>query len=148
MSARRIIGLGQPFAGDESLKDWFRVFRNMTNDAIVQLHLERDPTLRISFGDAEVAEAEAPEEEKLTVDECHLLLEAMRTKRAGSFALLTTKKYTGQRFCHVSALKWSDFDWSEMVIRFRRKQVLRMAGASASSATQSVSTTGYSRAAA
>src|SRR5262249_38658437 len=25
--------------------------------------------------------------------------------------------------CHVSALKWGDFDWNEMVIRFRRKQV-------------------------
>lgn len=112
----------------ESLKDWFRVFRNMTQDAIVQLHLERDPTLRISFGEEQAEENEAAEDDKLTVDECYLLLEAMRTKRPGSFALLTTKKYTGQRFCHVSALKWSDFDWNEMVLRFRRKQVRGVVG--------------------
>jgi integrase/recombinase XerD len=112
----------------ESLKDWFRVFRNMTQDAIVQLHLERDPTLRVSFGEEVVEESDAKDGDKLTIDECHLLLEAMRTKRPGSFALLTTKKYTGQRFCHVSALKIGDIDWAEMVVRFRRKQVRGVVG--------------------
>ena len=112
----------------ESLKDWFRVFRNMTKDAIVQLHLERDPTLRIAFGDGAVEEGDAADDDKLTIDESHLLLEAMRTKRPGSFALLSTKKYTGQRFCHVSALKIGDIDWNEMVVRFRRKQVRGVVG--------------------
>ena len=112
----------------ESLKDWFRVFRNMTQDAIVQLHLERDPTLRISFGEDIAEEGDARDGDKLTIDEAHLLLEAMRKKRPGSFALLTTKKYTGQRFCHVSALKIGDIDWNEMVVRFRRKQVRGVVG--------------------
>jgi hypothetical protein len=87
----------------ESLKDWLRVFRNMTQDAVVQLHLERDPALRISLGDEVVGEGEAGDD-KLTIDESHALLQAMRKKRPGSFALLSTKQYTGQRFCHVSAL--------------------------------------------
>jgi len=41
---------------------------------------------------------------------------------------LATKKFTGQRFCHVSALKWSDIEWSNMLIRFRRKQVRGFVG--------------------
>lgn len=112
----------------ESIKDWFRVFRNMTRDAMVQLGLERDPTVRVSFGDEVVVESEAVIDDKLTIDECERLLTAMHQKRPGSFALLTTKKYTGQRFCHVSALKIGDIDWSEMLIRFRRKQVRGVVG--------------------
>jgi hypothetical protein len=34
------------------------------------------PTLRISFGDEVVEEADAKDGDKLTIDECHLLLEA------------------------------------------------------------------------
>jgi integrase len=114
---------GAPRYSAESAKDWFRVFRNMTHDAIIQLKLDRDPTLRVSFGEEPVKEEDAAGQEKLTIAESNVLLEAMRTKRPGSFALLMTKKYTGQRFCHVSALKLGDIDWGEMVIRFRRKQV-------------------------
>jgi integrase len=117
---------GSPYS-QTSLKDWFRVFCNMTRDAMVQLGLDRDPTLRISFGDDGASNPEVSEE-VLTFEEGDTLLKAMQQKRPGSFALLKTKQYTGQRFCHVTALKWSDIDWSEMVIRFRRKQVRGVVG--------------------
>lgn len=109
-----------------SVKDWFWVFRNMTRDAMAQLGLERDPTLRISFGEDMAADAAV--RDPLTIVESESLMEAMRQKRPASYALLQAKKFTGQRFCHVSALKWSDFDWAEMVVRFRRKQVRGVVG--------------------
>src|SRR5262249_2283008 len=111
-----------------SIKDWFFVFRNMTRDAMAQLGLERDPTLRVSFGEPPCDSFSFREDDKLTMSECHRLLEAMRDKRPASFAILQTKKGNGQRFCHVSALKWGDIDWAEMVIRFRRKQVRGVIG--------------------
>jgi integrase len=110
-----------------SMKDWFWVFRNMTRDAIAQLGLERDPTLRVSFGEDLVAER-AADAAKLGIAEAEQLLEAMRRKRPASHALLETKKLTGQRFCHVSALQWGDIDWGDMVIHFRRKQVRGVVG--------------------
>lgn len=110
-----------------SVKDFFDVFRNMTKDAIVHLKLERDPTLRISFGEA-VGAGEASGPEKLTIAESDVLLEGMRESRPASHALLQTKRLTGQRFCHVSALKWSDVAWAELVVRFRRKQVRGVVG--------------------
>jgi integrase len=118
---------GTPRYAKRSVKDWFWVFRNMTRDAIAQLGLERDPTLRVSFGEA-VEEIEANEQQKLSVADAFSLLETMERKRPASYALLETKKLTGQRFCHVSALKWGDVDWAEMVIRFRRKQVRGIVG--------------------
>src|SRR5438045_2081850 len=80
-----------------SVKDWFWVFRNMTRDAIAQLGLTRDPTMRITFGENSVAEQEGDETAKLTIVESEQLLGAMQRKRPGSFALLSTKRLTGQR---------------------------------------------------
>lgn len=118
---------GEPYAR-RSIQDWFWVFRNMTHDAMIQLGLDRDPTLRISFGEEPVAREDVAGDDKLTASECRLLLDGMRRKRPASWALLQTKKYTGQRFCHVSALKWGDIDWDNLVIHFRRKQVRGVVG--------------------
>jgi integrase len=92
----------------------------MTRDAIAHLDLDRDPTLRISFG--EVADEEVVDK-TLCPSELSRFLQAMRRKRPGSFALATTLALTGARFCHVSALKWGDLDWTQLIVRFRRKQV-------------------------
>jgi len=117
---------GSPYAR-RSVKDWFCTFRNMTRDAMVHLQLDRDPTFRISFGEAVVDEERTPAQ-KLTLSECELLLAGMKKKRPSSYALLETKRFTGQRFCHVSALKWGDIDWSESLLWFRRKQVRGVVG--------------------
>lgn len=110
-----------------SVKNFFDVFRNMTKDAIAHLNLPRDPTLRISFGDRFEGDVRK-KKEKATVEECLQVLEAMKRKRPGSYALLHTKACTGQRFCHVSALKWGDIDFDAGLIRFRRKQVRGVVG--------------------
>ncbi|HZS36612.1 MAG TPA: site-specific integrase [Polyangia bacterium] len=114
---------GRPYSR-RSVKDFFDVFRNMTKDAIVHLDLDRDPTLRISFGEHFVAEAK----KRATIADCMAVLDAMKRKRPGSYALLHTKACTGQRFCHVSALKWNDVEFDAMLVRFRRKQVRGVVG--------------------
>jgi integrase len=106
-----------------TVEDWFRVFRNMTLDAIAQLSLKRDPTLRIRFPeDPWVEENDEKEDEVLTTEELHRFLGAMKVARPASYTLVLVLGLTGQRFCHASALKWSDIDWEAKVIRFRRKQ--------------------------
>jgi integrase len=120
---------GSPRFSVESIKDWFRVFRNMTRDAIAQLGLSRDPTLRVTFRDESRQEDEETNREDTTLSPAELpaFLDAMR-KRPSSYALASTLGWTGQRFCHVSALKIGDLDWSEMLVRFRRKQVRGVVG--------------------
>ncbi len=119
---------GSPRFAVETVKDWFRVFRNMTRDAIAQLGLPRDPTLRVSFRDDSRSEDDgAKEDSTLSPEELPAFLEAMRN-RPSAYALASALAWTGQRFCHVSALKWGDIDWGEMVIRFRRKQVRGVVG--------------------
>lgn len=110
-----------------SRDDWFRVFRNMTRDAMVQLNLPKDPTLRITFGDDP---GDPFEEDRVPdIEECEAFLDAMVQKRPGSYALAKTASLTGQRFCHVSALQIGDLDFDTAVIRFRRKQVDGVVGA-------------------
>jgi integrase len=111
----------------ESVRDWFRVFRNMTHDAIVQLRLSCDPTMRIKFPDHNGEQIETKEEVTLTIDELRPFLAAMR-KRPASLALAKTLGYTGLRFCHASALKWGDLDFETLVIHVRRKQVRGVVG--------------------
>ncbi|MEO6952264.1 MAG: tyrosine-type recombinase/integrase [Polyangia bacterium] len=114
---------GEPYAR-RSVEDFYDVFRNMTKDAIAHLNLDRDPTLRISFGN----HAHRETKPKATMAECLAVLTAMKAKRPGSFALLHTGACTGQRFCHVSALKWGDVDFDARLIRFCRKQVRGVVG--------------------
>lgn len=60
----------------DSVRGWFRVLRTMTRDAMVQLDLPRDPTLRITFPDGE----ESEEANALSPEELAKFLEAMRQK--------------------------------------------------------------------
>lgn len=110
---------------DTSIADWFRIFRNMTRDAMAQLGLQLDPTLRVSLGEARVS-VKAP---AATPTEVLAVIEAMRRRRPGSYALLHALACTGQRFCHVSALRWADVDFDARLIRFDKKQVNGKGGA-------------------
>ncbi len=102
-----------------SVHAWFRVFRAMTRDAMHELGLERDPTLRITFPAAEEKlEANCVEPEKLAV-----FLTAMREHYPHHWGLSVLLAYTGLRFCHASALRWDDWDRQRGLIRVARKQV-------------------------
>jgi integrase len=102
-----------------SVHAWFRVFRAMTRDAMHELVLERDPTLRVSFPAAD----EKMDPNCLEPDELAAFLAAMRAEFPHHWGLSVLLAYTGLRFCHASALRWEDWDRDRGLIRVLRKQV-------------------------
>ena len=102
-----------------TVRAWFRTFRTMTRDAMEDLGLERDPTLRIRFPEAE----ESDEANALTPGQLGALLGAMERLYPHHHALVATLAYTGLRFCHASALRWEDVDEQAGVLRIARKNI-------------------------
>ncbi len=86
---------------------------------VSNLNLERDPTLRIRFPEAE----EPDEANALTPDQLGALLGAMERLYPHHHALVATLAYTGLRFCHASALRWQDMDEDAAVLHIARKNI-------------------------
>lgn len=103
---------------------WYRVLRNMTRDALDELGLERDPTMRISFPDRPLV----TEPKSLAPAEVSRFLAEVRERYPQHFALTVILMFTGLRFCHASALKWEDWDDGAGAIRVVRKQVKGVVG--------------------
>lgn len=102
-----------------TVHSWFRVFRTMTRDAMEDLELNRDPTMRVSFPEF----PEAEESNSITTEQLVKFLDAMRTDFPQHFALAVVLAFTGLRFCHASALRWEDWDEAAGVLLIVRKQV-------------------------
>jgi len=102
-----------------SVHCWFRVFRTMTRDAMEPLRLERDPTLRVSFP----AFDESAVSKAITAETLARFLEAMREGHPQHYALTVALAYTGMRSCHVSALRWDDWDEARQMLTVSRRQV-------------------------
>ncbi|HEY4182682.1 MAG TPA: tyrosine-type recombinase/integrase [Kofleriaceae bacterium] len=98
---------------------WFRVFRTMTKDAIDTFELPRDPCVRIRFPQAELSDGS----NALTPAELAAFLAEMHAAYPHHYALVMLLALTGLRFCHASALTWSDWDERNALLRIRRKQV-------------------------
>ena len=103
----------------KSVHAWFRVFRTMTRDAMHELGLERDSTLRVDFPEAE----EKLDGNCLEPEELAAFLAAMKAEAPQHWGLSVLLAYTGLRFCHASALRWEDWDRARSLIRVVRKQV-------------------------
>ena len=98
---------------------WFRVFRTMTRDAVVSLKLPTDPTLRIEFPpfpDKGFSKA-------ITAQVLADFLHWMQRLYPQHYALTIALAYSGQRFCHVSAWQWDDWNQDRGVIKVQRRQV-------------------------
>jgi integrase len=102
-----------------TVQTWFRVLRNMTRDAIDELELQRDPTMRIAFPEPE----SEPVLKALATDELPRFLPVMEERYPQHYALTVLLSYTGLRFCHASALRWEDWDEQAGVLHIVRKQV-------------------------
>lgn len=100
-----------------TIRGWFRVLRTMARDAVAQLDLPRDPTGRVTFPDRPGLE----ETNALSPDELASLLSTFRTYYRQHLAMVSTLALTGQRFCHVSALRWEDVDFDAGNIKIARK---------------------------
>ncbi len=108
-----------------TVRGWYRVLHNMSRDAMEELGLERDPTMRVAFPD----QPPATEPKSLRPDELSRFLAEVRAQYPQHYALTATLAFTGLRFCHASALKWEDWDDAEGVLRVQRKQVDGVVGA-------------------
>jgi integrase len=98
---------------------WLRVFRTMTQDAVVQLQLPLDPTMRVRI----VEPSDEVEESKAVTPQQFVdFLAAFRAHYPQHYALVVLLAYTGLRFCHASALRWEDWNEDHRVIRVQRKQ--------------------------
>lgn len=105
-----------------TVKSWFRVLTTMTRDAIAELQLACDPTLRIRFPEEE----EGAKSEPVTPEELERFLTAMWQECPQHYALVIVLAYTGLRFCHASGLRLEDWDEKREVVRVRRSQVRGM----------------------
>src|SRR5690349_263171 len=91
----------------------------MTQDAIVDLDLSRDPCPRVRSPVAEEREeTNAPLPKQLA-----RFLAVMKARSPQHFALAATLALTGLRFCHASALRWEDFDERAALLHIRRRQL-------------------------
>ena len=102
-----------------SVKSWFRVLTTMTRDAIAELRLPCDPTLRIRFPEEE----EGAKSEGITPEELERFLTVMWQQFPQHYALVVMLAYTGLRFCHASAFRVEDWDEKRAVMCIRRSQV-------------------------
>jgi integrase len=103
-------------------------------DAADALGLGQDPTAHIVFPTTCEDEADEDEDEAedsantLNAEELPRFLAALRKKRPGQYALVATLATTGLRFCHASALRWTDIDEARGIIRIRRKNARARVG--------------------
>jgi len=99
---------------------WLRTLRTMCRDAMAELDLARDPTLRVELPQDE----RRPEGSRaLSVAELRQFLDVFERDHVNHYALVATLAFTGLRFCHASALRWSDWSEAEAVLSVERKHV-------------------------
>ena len=114
--------------GAETVNGWLRVLKVMLRDAVVDLGLERDPTMRIQDRKVEPRE----EGKALSAVELGRLLEAARALGEaeeisfGDSVLLLVGFLTGMRWSELTALEWRDLDEELGCVRIRRAQVRKV----------------------
>lgn len=116
-------GKRKPYAAG-TVNLWFGLLRTMTTDAVEDLDLERNPTKRVKLP----KRSEPAARNTLTSDELGRFLSAMQSRYPQHLAITCLLAFTGLRFCHASALRWSDWDEKENVIRVQRKQARGVVG--------------------
>jgi integrase len=104
-----------------TIRGWFNILRVLVRDAMADLGISSDPTVRVILPEAK----ERTTPNALSPDKLGRFLAAMKADRlyARNYALTVMLAFTGLRFCHASALKWEDIDFENGVIRVVRRQV-------------------------
>jgi integrase len=104
----------------QTVHSWFRIFRTMARKAVVQLRLSHDPSMLIEFPELDAVHQG---DNRLVAAELQPFLDELRIQAPQHYALTCTMAWTGLRFCHASALQWSDLDEAAKTIRVQRKNV-------------------------
>ena len=111
--------------GPVTVNGWLRVLKVMLRDAVVDLELERDPTLRISSLKVEPSE----EGKSLTAEELSTFLKVAKGMALeghithANYVLMLMGFLTGLRWSELTALEWKDLDWEQGSVSVRRAQV-------------------------
>lgn len=99
-----------------TVKVVFGLFRAMMVDAVAQLGLERDPTMRIRL-----PEGVAKRKRTLSEAELGALVAGAREHEPRHYALIASLAFTGLRFTHVAGWRWPDVDEEAGVIHLERR---------------------------
>lgn len=102
----------------QTVHGWFRAFRTMAKKAVVHLRLGHDPSMLIEFPELE---AKHQGDNRLEVPELQPFLDQLRVTAPQHHALTCTLAWTGLRFCHASALQWTDISELTKTIKVQRK---------------------------
>jgi integrase len=115
-----------------TINGWLRILRTLIRDAVGDLGLDRDPTLRIK---ALTVEQDGKGGKALSAEELRRFIKAMNELRGEkkkrkekkvtptNCVLLLTGFFTGMRWEELSALEWQDIDEEAGCIHVRRAQV-------------------------
>lgn len=116
-----------------TINNWWRILRAMCRDAVSDLELPRDPTLRIK------ALSEEPKKKDLLTKEEMLKFLAVAEKMYPQhYPLIVFFLATGLRFGEASAVHWSDIDFESRTVTINRRQVRQVIGAPKANKTRVV----------
>jgi integrase len=106
-----------------SINSRVRVLKTVLRDAVVDVRLNRDPTMRLTSLREKRHEVDDDDlAASLSAAELHRLLTAVQRRDPQWYPLVLTLALTGLRFGEATALKWSDIDEQARSVRVRRSQ--------------------------
>lgn len=104
----------------ETVNGRLRVLLQVLRDAVVDLGLDRDPTLRVES--RRVPGGRVTKRKGLDAAELRDLLAAIQQCSPRWYPLVLTLAFTGLRFGEATALRWEDVDLDEGIVRVVRAQ--------------------------
>lgn len=122
---RMVNGLKAKRLAYDTIKGKVRVLHNLWGDLRIDDETLKDITHKISIGTKK--QADPDDDNSLTPVELDRFLAAWIGHR--DEAMINVLADSGQRFCHVSACEWSDFDASNGRIKMMRSQTRQVVAA-------------------
>jgi integrase len=110
----------------ETVNGWLRILKVILRDAVGDLGLDRDPTIRVPNLSVDPDEEDG---KALSAAELHSFLNTAKVLDVegeitfANYVLLLTGFLTGMRWSELSALEWRDLDEKRRCVHIRRAQV-------------------------
>ena len=105
-----------------TINSWLRLLRTVLRDAVSDLELEHDPTLRVKCLTALPTRVTDDRPNSLTVEDLRSCLAAAKKEPPEVNAMLVVAFFSGMRFGELTALQWNDVQEDLGLILVRRSQ--------------------------